>query len=61
MGVMILEDTQLMTLITTSISNFGFPIVLTCYLLIRFEKKIEMFNDRILELLYVIKEEMRKN
>jgi len=56
-----LEDTQLMTLITTSISNFGFPIVLTCYLLIRFEKKIEMFNDRILELLHVIKEEMRKN
>lgn len=54
-----MEDTQLVTLITTSISNFGFPIVLTGYLLMRFEKRIETLNNTILELLQVIREEVR--
>lgn len=36
-----MDNQQMITMITTAIGNFGFPIVITCYLLIRFEKKIE--------------------
>lgn len=51
-----MDNTQFISLVTTSISNFGFPIVLTAYLLIRFEKRIEALNSSIIELLQVIKE-----
>ncbi|MGM1046865.1 YvrJ protein family protein [Paenibacillus uliginis N3/975] len=40
----------------TAISNFGFPIVITGYLLIRFEKKIENLNDSIQALAQVIRD-----
>lgn len=36
-----MDQTQLITVLTTTIGNFGFPIVVTGYLLIRFEKKID--------------------
>lgn len=52
-----MDDSQFINLVTTSISNFGFPIVLTGYLLVRFEKKIESLNQAILELLQAIRKE----
>lgn len=52
-----MDNSQILNFITTSIGNFGFPIVLTGYLLVRFEKKIETLNNTIQELLFVIKEE----
>jgi|HigsolmetaGSP12D_1036236.scaffolds.fasta_scaffold00353_16 hypothetical protein len=55
-----MNDTQLISLITSSISNFGFPIVITAYLLTRFEKRIDALNASILELLQAIREEVRK-
>lgn len=36
-----MDQTQLITVLTTTIGNFGFPIVVTGYLLLRFEKKID--------------------
>ena len=33
--------------VTTLIENLGFPIVLSIYLLIRFEKKIDLLNQSI--------------
>jgi hypothetical protein len=30
-----------------SIGNYGFPIAITAYLLLRFEKKIDILNDSI--------------
>ena len=33
--------------VTTLIENLGFPIVLSIYLLIRFEKKIDSLNESI--------------
>ncbi|WP_456364978.1 YvrJ family protein (plasmid) [Priestia aryabhattai] len=35
---------------STSIGNFGFPIVISIYLLIRFEKRIEVLTTAITEL-----------
>ncbi|MGL5821996.1 MAG: YvrJ family protein [Sarcina sp.] len=32
------------------VSNLGFPIAVTAYLLIRFEKKIDTLNENILNL-----------
>jgi hypothetical protein len=32
------------------LGNFGFPILMTSYLLIRFEKKIEMLTEAVSEL-----------
>ncbi|MEK5183450.1 MULTISPECIES: YvrJ family protein [unclassified Paenibacillus] len=36
------------------IGNVGFPIGVTLYLLVRFEKKIDVLSDSILKLLEVI-------
>ncbi|WP_281888921.1 YvrJ family protein [Paenibacillus sp. YYML68] len=55
-----MEDAQLISLITTSISNFGFPIVITAYLLTRFEKRLDALNASIIELLQALKDEVRK-
>ncbi len=48
-----LEDIPSWVVIT---GNFGFPIVITLYLLIRFEKKIENLQLAIQDLIKVIKE-----
>lgn len=37
------------------IGNFGFPIAITMYLLLRFEKKIESLQSAIENLIQVIK------
>jgi hypothetical protein len=44
------------TFVITAIGNFGFPIVITAYLLLRFEKKLEHLNESILALVQVIKD-----
>ncbi|WP_082360904.1 YvrJ family protein [Bacillus sp. FJAT-28004] len=51
-----MEESSLITLITNSISNLGFPIVITGFLLLRFEKKIETLNNIIQELLQEIRD-----
>jgi len=38
----------------SAITNFGFPIVVASYLLIRFEKKIDALEKAIRELIYKI-------
>jgi hypothetical protein len=38
-----------------AIGNFGFPLVLAVYLLLRFEKKIEVLTEAISNLKEVIK------
>ncbi|GIP40551.1 hypothetical protein J31TS4_38310 [Paenibacillus sp. J31TS4] len=67
-------EQQIITLLTTAIGNFGFPIVITSYLLLRFEKKIEgatlmqvrleekieKLNSTIQDLVHVMKEGARK-
>lgn len=49
-----MEDTQPLTYLLTAISQVGFPIVLTGYLLVRFEKKLETLTESILKLVEVI-------
>ncbi len=51
-----METSDLSTFLITAIGNFGFPIVITGYLLLRFEKKIEHLNESILALAQVIKD-----
>lgn len=55
-----MEESSLISLVTTSISNFGFPIVITGFLLLRFEKKIESLNNTIIDLIQVIRNEVGK-
>ena len=55
-----MEESSIISLITTSISNFGFPIVITGFLLLRFEKKIESLNNTIMDLIQVIRNEVGK-
>ena len=50
----------MLSLISTIISNLGFPIVVTGFLLLRFEKKIESLNSAFMELLEVIRDEVKK-
>jgi hypothetical protein len=45
-----MDTPSLTSIITTSISTLGFPIVLIGYLPLRFEKKIEMLNQTIREM-----------
>ena len=45
---------------TIILGNFGFPIAITIYLFLRFEKKIEKLEDVILELNGMIKKEYQK-
>ncbi|MBU5445503.1 YvrJ family protein [Paenibacillus sp. MSJ-34] len=44
------------TFLINAISNFGFPIVITGYLLLRFEKKLENLNNSIHALAQVIRD-----
>lgn len=47
-----MDDIQLWI---TTIANYGFPVVITIYLLLRFEKKIETLETTIQALTEVIK------
>ncbi len=42
------------------LSNFGFPIAITVYLLTRFEKKLDNLEEVIIRLSDAIKEGMKK-
>ncbi|MFD2670418.1 YvrJ family protein [Marinicrinis sediminis] len=44
-----------------AIGNFGFPIMITIYLLIRFEKRIDYLNNSLIDLAQVIKEMSNRN
>jgi len=50
-----MDNSQPLAYLLTAISQVGFPIVLTGYLLIRFEKKLELLTETILRLTDVIK------
>lgn len=41
-------------LLTNILGNFGFPIVITIYLFLRFERKLEKLEEVILKLAEVI-------
>lgn len=49
-----MDSTQSLAFILTAVSQVGFPIVLTGYLLIRFEKKLAALTDTISRLVEVI-------
>lgn len=44
-----MDQSQFITLVTSLIGNFGFPIVVTGYLLLRFEKKIDSLTNTMQE------------
>lgn len=44
-----MDQPQFITLVTSLIGNFGFPIVMTGYLLLRFEKKIDSLTNTMQE------------
>lgn len=50
-----------MELIFTQIANTGFPIVITVFLLIRMESKIEQLSQSIYDLTQAIQNELKKN
>lgn len=47
-------DKALIDIFINAIGNFGFPLVLAVYLLLRFEKKIEVLTEAIFKLKEVI-------
>lgn len=47
-------DTTYIEVFISAVGNFGFPLVLAVYLLLRFEKKIEVLTDAISNLREVI-------
>lgn len=49
-----MDGTQSITFLLTAISQVGFPIVLTGYLLLRFEKKIDLLTQTIRDLMDVL-------
>lgn len=49
-----MDSTQSLAFILTAVSQVGFPIVLTGYLLIRFEKKLVALTETISRLVEVI-------
>lgn len=49
-----MDNSQPLAYFLTAISQIGFPIVLTGYLLLRFEKKLEILTETILKLTEMI-------
>lgn len=54
MGVMEMADVSLDTIVSL-IGEMGFPMIITAYLLLRFERKIEKLSEAIQELKNSIK------
>ncbi|MFC4775817.1 YvrJ family protein [Paenibacillus sp. GCM10023252] len=48
-----MDSSQTVSFVVTAISQVGFPIVLTGYLLTRFEKKLDILTDTITRLIEV--------
>ncbi|MDO3678627.1 MULTISPECIES: YvrJ family protein [Paenibacillus] len=55
-----MDDQGLIQLFITAVGNFGFPIAITSYLLLRFEKKIDMLNETIGEVADILRREAKK-
>ncbi|MCP1311355.1 YvrJ family protein [Paenibacillus tyrfis] len=53
-------DQEVLTIFSTAVGNLGFPIVITGYLLLRFEKKMDRLNETIQELLKFKREEISR-
>lgn len=49
-----MDNTNALSYFLTAISQVGFPIVLTGYLLLRFEKKLDILTETMLRLIDVI-------
>lgn len=49
-----MESLEIINILITAVGNFGFPLVLAVYLLLRFEKKIESLTEAISKLREVI-------
>lgn len=47
-------DQSTLAMVTTTIGNMGFPIVVAGYLLFRFEKKIDTLTSTLHELVHVL-------
>ncbi|MBO2943822.1 YvrJ family protein [Paenibacillus sp. F411] len=45
-----MQDSSWITLMSSVVSNLGFPIVVAGFLLLRVEKKLEALNHAVLEL-----------
>lgn len=43
-----------------AVSNFGFPIIITLYLLVRFERKIDLLRNSIEELNHILRGSTRR-
>ncbi|ALS09918.1 YvrJ family protein [Paenibacillus sp. S33] len=56
-----MSNTQTLSNILTAISQVGFPIVVAGYLLVRFEKKIDVLSANISRLVDVIKQKESDN
>jgi len=51
-------ESDIYNLLLTGISNQAFPMIITVYLLIRFEKKFESLTQTIQEFIILLKEEV---
>lgn len=56
-----MELENLILLISNSIGNYGFPIVVTAYLLLRFEKKLVELTHNIHDLIDILKNGVKSN
>ncbi|MCM3635884.1 YvrJ family protein [Paenibacillus camelliae] len=56
-----MQDTSLLSMLTSFISELGFPIAVSAFLLLRFEKKIEALSERVNALTQTLREEREKN
>lgn len=50
-----MEQSEILNSWITVLGNFGFPVAITIYLLIRFEKKIDSLQQAIQSLVELIK------
>ncbi|GMK37471.1 hypothetical protein PCCS19_05250 [Paenibacillus sp. CCS19] len=52
-----MDQAQTIAMVTTTIGNMGFPIVVAGYLLLRFEKKIDALTGTLQELMHAVSDE----
>jgi hypothetical protein len=54
------DQSQVVAMLTTVIGNVGFPIAVTGYLLLRFEKKLDILTNAMQDFKIAVKEESEK-
>jgi len=52
-----MDQSHIVAVLTTAIGNMGFPIVVTGYLLLRFEKKIDALSSIIQQFMHALKDD----